>query len=345
MFGNVGAGCGPVKTFASRFLLGSLLMLSLLSGCSDEAGFFRGKTLTIVVPYGPGGMDGYARALAPYFQKYLPGATVRIENMPGEGGIVGKNFVYSAKPDGLTLCFATSASSLFAEWAGLSDVRFKTANFSFIGRIGAEPHILVVSAKTRFSSFGDILRAGSLRVGFAGRGSDDFFVALATARLLGLKMDARSDYANADDLAFACVRGEVDAMLLAHSYLQPLIDAGTVLPVAVFGGSGGTANRGVPSIFDFAPEAERGLLESIVDIYALDRTLLGPPGLPPSRLAALRRALDRAVADPDFGATMHRLGWPFAYMSGAETLALLDTILKNESSIRRLVRESVKAGP
>ena len=49
--------------------------------------FFKGKTVRIVVGYGPGGgYDIYARMIAPYIAKAL-GASVIVENQPGAGGI------------------------------------------------------------------------------------------------------------------------------------------------------------------------------------------------------------------------------------------------------------------
>jgi tripartite-type tricarboxylate transporter receptor subunit TctC len=78
---------------------------------------FKGKTITLIVPYTEGGgTDLYARIFVPYLTKYLPGnPTVVIRNMPGGGSIMGSNqFDATAKPDGLTLV-STSSSTLVAQ--------------------------------------------------------------------------------------------------------------------------------------------------------------------------------------------------------------------------------------
>ena len=55
-----------------------------------EAAFYQGKTVRIVVGYGPGGgYDVYARMVAPYLAKAL-GTTVIVENQPGAGGAGGR---------------------------------------------------------------------------------------------------------------------------------------------------------------------------------------------------------------------------------------------------------------
>jgi len=64
--------------------------------------YYKDKTVTIVVGYSPGGsFDLYARVIARYIGKYLPGNPTRIvENMTGAGGIIAANHLYNrVKPD------------------------------------------------------------------------------------------------------------------------------------------------------------------------------------------------------------------------------------------------------
>src|SRR5450432_3676931 len=68
-----------------------------------ERAFFSGKTIRLVVGYGPGGgYDAYARMIAPHLSKAL-GASVVVENQPGAGGLVALNRIYAAAADGLTM--------------------------------------------------------------------------------------------------------------------------------------------------------------------------------------------------------------------------------------------------
>jgi tripartite-type tricarboxylate transporter receptor subunit TctC len=62
-----------------------------------------GKTITIVVPYAPGGVtDSIARLVSPLLKDSL-GQSVVIENKPGGGGTVGTELVAKSKADGYTL--------------------------------------------------------------------------------------------------------------------------------------------------------------------------------------------------------------------------------------------------
>src|SRR4051812_37396165 len=85
-------------------IIAALAMSTLTAAAEDsEQAFFSGKTVRLVVGFGPGGgYDLYARMLAPYLAKSL-GATVIVENRPGAGGLLALNVVYVSPADGLTM--------------------------------------------------------------------------------------------------------------------------------------------------------------------------------------------------------------------------------------------------
>src|SRR6516164_7605435 len=64
------------------------------------AQFYRGRTVSIYVgsPVG-GGYDGYARLLARYFGRHIPGnPAVLVQNMPGAGSNKAAGFIYATAP-------------------------------------------------------------------------------------------------------------------------------------------------------------------------------------------------------------------------------------------------------
>lgn len=64
----------------------------------------KGKTITVVVPYGPGGnSDVVARQLAGKVTAKTGMKTI-VVNKPGASGSLGAEFVATSKPDGLTIC-------------------------------------------------------------------------------------------------------------------------------------------------------------------------------------------------------------------------------------------------
>ena len=86
--------------------------LALPAWAADESDFYRGKTMTIIIPIGPGGAyDAYARLVSRHLGRYLPGNPAIIaRNMPGGGGVIASNYVYNVAPqDGTTLTIITSS--------------------------------------------------------------------------------------------------------------------------------------------------------------------------------------------------------------------------------------------
>jgi tripartite-type tricarboxylate transporter receptor subunit TctC len=93
------------KLIASPFLLAALFFASAID-LHAQADFYQGKTIRVIIGSSTGGgYDQWARLIARYLGKHIPGnPEVVPQNMPGAGGVVAANYVYGvAKPDGLTL--------------------------------------------------------------------------------------------------------------------------------------------------------------------------------------------------------------------------------------------------
>ena len=93
----------PVRSniWAKVALSAALLCATLGAARAQDAerAFFSGKTVRLVVGFGPGGgYDAYARMIAPYLSRALGGSVV-VENQPGAGGLVALNRLYTAPPD------------------------------------------------------------------------------------------------------------------------------------------------------------------------------------------------------------------------------------------------------
>jgi len=80
------------------------------------AEFYSGKTIKVLVGFGAGGgYDLYARTLARYMGRYIPGnPTFVVQNMPGAGGLKAVSYLYGLAPkDGTVL--ATFARGIVVE--------------------------------------------------------------------------------------------------------------------------------------------------------------------------------------------------------------------------------------
>ena len=66
------------------------------------ADFYRGKTMRMLLGYGPdGGYDIYGRLVAQFLLEHLPGvSTIVVQNTPGSGSFVSAKYMNEAAPRG-----------------------------------------------------------------------------------------------------------------------------------------------------------------------------------------------------------------------------------------------------
>jgi tripartite-type tricarboxylate transporter receptor subunit TctC len=332
----------------ARLVLALVVMMTTSVGCAGQAGtasdaeFFKGKTVTMVVPHGAGGgMDTYARMVAPYLGKYL-GATVVIDNASGAGGLVGRNKIYQAKPDGLTIGFTLLNGAILAEWAELDGVQYKTEDFRMIGKIYSEANVMVVSAKSKFKTIDDVIKAGKIRAGFSGVGSDDYYGMHLAAKALGFDIDAITGFAGAKEANLAVVKGEVEAVQGTYGTMSPLIESGDVIPVLVYHDARIPELPNVPTALEKVPAANKKTMEGFVDLMKLERIMFAPPKLPDGKLQVLRDALAKALKDPEFTADSVKNKRPVSYASGEDVEKMMKTLVEVKSILKPQVIELTK---
>jgi tripartite-type tricarboxylate transporter receptor subunit TctC len=86
----------------TSFALALLFLFASISNLQAQTPFYQGKTIRIVVGNIAGdAYDLWARIFAQHMGKYIPGnPNFIVQNMPGGGGVIAANYVYSvAKPD------------------------------------------------------------------------------------------------------------------------------------------------------------------------------------------------------------------------------------------------------
>src|SRR5215813_9243449 len=109
---------------------------------ADDAGsFFAGKTVRVVVGFSPGGgYDIYARELARYLGRHIPGhLAVVVQNMAGAGSLKAVNFLFNAAPRDGTALATFSRGIVFEPLIGhLDGAQFEAPKFNWIGSISDE---------------------------------------------------------------------------------------------------------------------------------------------------------------------------------------------------------------
>src|SRR5689334_16558253 len=119
------------------------------------------RTVTVVVPFAPGGTaDFAARPLANYLQQKL-GRNVVVENRGGAGGGIGHTYVARAEPDGYTIMTALPSLAVIPEANRLMGqaVTYEMDQFVPIARMFADPVILAVKKTSPWKTLQDFVAA------------------------------------------------------------------------------------------------------------------------------------------------------------------------------------------
>ena len=158
-----------------------------------------------------GGYDLWARVLARYYGKYIPGnPTIQVQNMPGAASIVATNYLYNvAKPDGLTLG-ALLPAIYFDQLVGRPEVKFDFAKIGWIGSPEQNDIIHYIRADSPYRTIDDIRKAKEPpRCGSSGTGTTGFYIPRLLDEVLGTKHTIVSGYAGGSEVDLAVERGEV----------------------------------------------------------------------------------------------------------------------------------------
>ncbi|NWG76132.1 MAG: hypothetical protein HXY24_16290, partial [Rubrivivax sp.] len=241
-------------TVSKRILLSLLVFLLVgLAGAerseaqatSKEVSFYKGKVITFIVPYSPGGgYDAYARMIAPYLEKYT-GATVIVKNVSGGGTLTGTLQMYRAKPDGLTLSIV-QLSALIARTLLGESLGFDLNRFSWLARVGSENRLVVAGARSEYKAIGDMLKATKpIKFSAAGVLSSDFNHIALVAEALNLNVRLITAFEGSTEQDLAVVRGDVEATLGSYTTKLKFIKSGDMIPIVQFGE---VRDKGLPKI-------------------------------------------------------------------------------------------------
>ena len=303
------------------------------------ADYFKGKTITYVVATSPGGgYDTYGRLVAEYMQRYLPGATVVVKNMPGAGHLIGTNAIFAAKPDGLTIgTFNTGL--IYNQLIRHSGVRFDLEKMSWIGKAASEGRIMAIAEQSPIKTYQDLV-AQTQPVNFAaaGIGSAAYVETVMLTSALKLPIKILTGYnGNADMLAMR--RGEIVGTISARSTWEPFVRNGYARYIAQIGGDQKDVPQLATMVTDPGAKALIALIQTQCDV---SRLTAGPPDIPPNRLAALRTAFRMAMEDKELLAKTEKLRLPIEPAYGNTVLQMIKQALKQSPETVALLADSLK---
>src|SRR5262245_19475547 len=200
-----------MKQLAGALTAAAMLIATASASNADPiADFYRGKTLRMLIGYGPGGgYDLYGRLVAEFLPRHIPGnPTIVPQNMPGGGSFVAAKFMAEAAPKDGTV-FGSLAQTLALDSMTNTTVKLDVTKFSYLGRVVTNIDTGVTLPKSGIKSFEDV-RTKQYVVGASGGGSTTVLFPSALNAYGGAKFKIVRGYSGTTDIVLAMERGEVD---------------------------------------------------------------------------------------------------------------------------------------
>jgi tripartite-type tricarboxylate transporter receptor subunit TctC len=306
----------------------ALSFAALPSRYALAADFYRGKTITMIVGFAPGGgVDTQARTIARHLVRFIPGQPgVIVQNMEGAAGALATNFLNQrVAPDGLTI--STPGRSWFVEGIVRGPgIGFDPTRFTYIGSAGGSNSVAYVRAATGIKTLDD-LRSSRQTVTFGSLASTTA-TAMVPLMLAGLGMPVRVvvGYVSTARVLVALEQGEIDAVFtVADSFArrQDLIAKAIIVPVL-------QSKPGLPDLpllRDVLPPRQGPLLTLVMGTDNFGLPLVGPPGMAPEPTEILRKAFLDMVADKDYQAEALKADLPVgAALDGVQLAAMINEL-------------------
>ena len=346
-------GCGDrfapprtVKQGASVAVMAALL-LACSANLYGQSSFFQGKTIRLVVGSSSGGgYDLWARLLARYYGKHIPGnPEIIVQNMPGAGSLVAANNIYNLeKPDGLTLG-AILPAIYFDQLVGRKEVRFDWAKFSWIGSPEQNAPLHYMRADSPYKTIEDIRKAKEPpRCGSSGTGTTGHYIPRLLEETLGLKHTIVGGYQGGSEIDLAVERNEVvcwSPLIATFFGREPYISwykKGFVRVLAQMGKKRDSRLENVPTIYELmdqykTPDEGKRLARVVLSAAALGRPIVAPPALAPEILKILRRAYLDTLKDPELVADVTKRRWELAPLSGEELAEMAKDVVDQPKAV------------
>lgn len=304
----------------SRFATAAALMLAtMLAAISAAAADYPARTVTLVVPYPPGGgVDAMARVVAAKLSEAMHAQFI-VDNRPGAGGTIGTRAVAQAAPDGYTLLLGHTGTisinpSLYAH-AGYDPRK----DFAPIGLVASMPVALLANPSFPAKSIAEFIAMakkdpGKFNLGTSALGTGGYMCAELFKAEAGINV-AIIPYKGTAPVMNDLLGGHVP---IAFGVLPPAlgnIAAGKLRAVAV------TSKKRFSLLPDVPTFDESGLpgFEAV-----LHYGLLAPAGTPKEIVDRLSEEVRQLVDTPEVRKQIHNEGGDPMTSTPAEYAADID---------------------
>jgi hypothetical protein len=328
--------------------LAAALLTLAPAAADDVADFYKGKTATFYLGYPPGGAyDIYARLIARYLTKHMPGnPQFIVRHKPGAASLNLVNELFHVVPRDGSVIGMFARSVALNRLLGREGTNFDPVAFNWIGSANNEVSICGVWHEVGIRSIDDFLSRPLIFAANAPGAESDVYPSILN-NLLGTKFKVVAGYPGVNDLTLALERREADARCGwswgSAKAAKPDWLRDKKLYIAVqFANAKHPELPDVPLVTALArDERARGALDLILTQQVMGRPLAAPPNVPAERVTALRRAFDAALKDPDLVAEADKAQLEIAPVDGETLQAMVERMFASPPDIVQAARRAI----
>jgi tripartite-type tricarboxylate transporter receptor subunit TctC len=293
------------------------------------ADFYRGKTVRLIVGFGPGGgYDSNARLLGRFIGQYLPGnPRIVVQNMPGASSLKAVQYLDNGAPTDGTVVTAFNAGLVMESLTKPDEIPIDLNGYAWIGSLSQEIRVCYVRAETGIKTWNEVLQSQRLSFGETGRGSASYVDSGILRDVLGVKVKTILGYAGSAEKMIAVERGELDGDCVSFSSIPrkwlsdgriKVISRGSLVAVP-------DMPADVPYVMDLTSDPEKKqLIKFLLSPSAAGRPYIASRSVPADRVRALQEAFSASLQDPRLLAEADKLQLPVVgSMTGLEAAAYI----------------------
>jgi len=321
----------PGITGKSLLIVAAVAVLVSIARADNAADFYKGRSISMIIGYSVGGgYDAYARLLAHYIGRHIPGEpSIVPQQMTGAGSLRAANYLFSVAPKDGSVLGTFSRSMGIAPLLGQAE--FDSRKFTWLGSMTDDDTTCVTWNSSPIKTWSDFLSKPS-KLGGLGADADPDIWALMYKNVFGAKVQLVSGYPGTNDAVLAMERGEVDGLCglswstIRTQHAEWLADHSVnIIVQAALRKEPEIA--AVPLATDLVSNPEQlQIIRLLLASQAMARPFAAPPGLAPDRKSGLIAAFDATMRDADFLAEAQKLNFEIHPVNAATIDSLLTEV-------------------
>ncbi len=335
--------------------LAAVLALATCPGVARAdpvAEFYKGKTVTVIVPIGPGGTyDFYGRLGAKIMEKHLPGnPNVITQLMTGAGGALAAAHLDKVATKDGTVLLSMHASSPQNQVLGVTGNRYDLRKFLMIGQfVPLNSSLTVWRERSPAVTIQEAMKK-EVVLGSTGAGSYQYQLPALMNALLGTKFKIILGFKSVSEENVAMERGEIHGRggtIISWAITEPhWVKENKIAHLVQIGAKPARGFENVPLVQDLTTNPDHKQAFILVGASSqLGRSLVGTPGIPADRANAIRAAFDKGMRDPEILALAKKWKLDIDPISGADMQKTVTAILDTPQPVVEIVKKALNIKP